>query len=260
MSDEEGIISIHGKEKLFLKCFDLLSRLCSSLKSLTYSRKLIDLFLSSKQFKQIFDEADVHGKGSLGNEEVYNFVIRFYLFVAQYTFVIARHIPTREDVADIVSRHDANHDGAVDFEEFKLLFLLLCEGVATQLVAQLLFTLLLAPLLSLCLLFFLKHLFVFFPSLLAQFWFIPSFLCNEKIGLLCCVPLCNMLVLPYYLEYIFFIQSLCSPKKVQFVPDMVNFQLLQLSTEYAARGESDEGAEDIVPRSVEKDDSSKKDD
>lgn len=213
---------------------------------------MVNKIVSSPQFKQIFDEADVHSKGSLGEEEVYTLVLRFYILVAQYTLVVARHIPSREDVSNIVSNGDFNKDGGITFNEFKGLILMLCEGVATQLAAQILFTVLLSPLLALSFIFILKYSVALFPLLLRQFWFIPSFLRNDKIGLLVFVPLFNFLVMPYYLEYVFYIQSLRNPEKVRFVPDMSQFQSLpspleslkEITEELTERAERMEGKSD----------------
>lgn len=116
-------------------------------------------------------------------------------------------------------------DDGVNFDDFKKIILLLFDGIAVQLVAQLLFTLVLSPLIALCLLACLRHTFFLFPFLFYQFFFVPQFLRNEAIGLLCFVPALNFLVVPYYLEYVFYIQSLRSgPDAVHFVPDMKQFQ------------------------------------
>lgn len=216
--------TLNTVDRAFLTTFDIIAWIYKLIRFIPYGRKVVKKCVDSPQFKQIFDEADVHDNGALGKEEVYTLVLRFYLFVAQYTFVVARHIPTREDVNNIISHGDINKDGVLGFDEFKTVILLLCEGVATQLAAQLVFTVLLSPLLALCLIFVLKHLFIFFPVLLKQFWFIPSFLCNDKVGLLVFVPTLNALVLPYYLEYVFYIQTLRNPNKARFVPDMSQFQ------------------------------------
>lgn len=192
------------------------------------------------------DEADVKGHGKLGPEEVYTLVLRFYIFVAQYTLVVARQVPTREDVQNILSHGNINtdKDGVVGFDEFKTVILLLFKGVAIQLCAQLLFTMLLSPLLALGLMFLLKHLFAFFPFLLAQFWFIPSFLRNEKVGLLCFVPAINTLVVPYYLEYVFYIQSLRRPDAVYFVPDMSQFQAVPSALNLRREGDGEQEVEE----------------
>lgn len=213
-------------DKVLLKIFDVIARGYGLVRKVPYGGMVVDKCLNSPQFEQIFKEADVHGNGSLGLEEVYTVVLRFYILVAQYTFVVARHIPTREDVQNIITHGDLNRDGGIGFAEFKKVILMLCEGVATQLAAQTLFTVLLSPLLALCFMFLLKHTFILFPFLLRQFWFIPSFLRNDKVGLLVFVPACNFLVMPYYLEYIFHLQSLRNPNKVRFVPDMSQFQNL----------------------------------
>jgi hypothetical protein len=211
-------------DSFFLKTFDVIAQVYYFVKLNPYGRKLVDKCISSPQFKKIFEEADVHGNGALGPEEIYTLVLRFYILVAQYTFVIARHIPSRDDVLGIISHNDISKDGVIRFREFKTLVLVLCEGVATQLIAQLTFTVLFSPLLALSLTVVLKHAAVIFPSVAAQFWFIPSFLRNDKIELLCFVPMFNFLLLPYFLEYIFYIRSLRNPDKVRFVPDMSQFQ------------------------------------
>jgi hypothetical protein len=244
--------SISTADKIFLSVFDIIARTFSLIRRVPYGNEVVNKIVSSPQFKQIFDEADVHSKGSLGEEEVYTLVLRFYILVAQYTLVVARHIPSREDVSNIVSNGDFNKDGGITFNEFKGLILMLCEGVATQLAAQILFTVLLSPLLALSFIFILKYSVAFFPLLLGQFWFIPSFLRNDKIGLLVFVPLFNFLVMPYYLEYVFYIQSLRNPEKVRFVPDMSQFQSLpspleslkEITEELTERAERMEGKSD----------------
>jgi len=232
-------------DKVLIKIFDVIAIVCGFIRRVPFSGMVVEKCLNSPQFEQIFKEADVHGNGSLGLEEVYTVVLRFYILVAQYTFVVARHIPTREDVQNIITLGDLNKDGGIGFNEFKKLMLMLCEGVATQLAAQILFTVLLSPLLALCFMFLLKHTFVILPFLLRQFWFIPSFLRNDKVGLLVFVPAFNFLVMPYYLEYIFHLQSLRNPNKVRFVPDMSQFQSLpspleslkEITVELAERAE-----------------------
>lgn len=232
MSSEEKKLVVPEKDivctvdKMLLKVFDLIAGGYGFIRKVPYGGMVVEKCLSSPQFKQIFEEADVHGNGTLGLEEVYTVVLRFYILVAQYTFVIARHIPTREDVQNIITHGDLNKDGGVGFDEFKKVIPMLCEGVAIQLVAQTLFTVLFSPLLALCFMFMLKHTFIVFPFLLRQFWFIPSFLRNDKIGLLVFVPAFNFLVMPYYLEYVFYLQSLRNPNKVRFVPDMSQFHNL----------------------------------
>lgn len=223
-SDREHLSPV---DRVFLTLFDCLAFVSNSLKSIQGGNRIVKRCLNSSHFKQIFDDADADGNGTLNREEMYTLVLRFYLMVAQYTTVVARHIPTRADVENVMTQNDeefVDENGEVGFEEFKHVVLLLCEGVATQLVAQLIFTVFLSPLLALCILSLLRSLFDTFPILLKEFWFVPNFLWNDKVGVLVLVPLLNFLISPYYLEYIFHIQSLRNPSKVRFVPDMSQFQ------------------------------------
>jgi len=217
--------SVTRADTILLKIFDCIAFLYELGRPL--GRRVVEKCIHSPQFKEIFDQHDTDGSGTLDADELYTVVLQFYLLVAQWTFVIAKHVPSRKDVLSIITHADVNDDGLIGFDEFKDVMVLLCHGVATQLVAQTIFTVFLAPLLSVGLLVAIKRVFALLPSLAAQFWFVPGFLCNDKVGIMLFVPLCNCFLLPYYLEYIFYIQSLRNPSKVRFVPDMSQFELVK---------------------------------
>lgn len=236
----------HTVNNIVVKAFDVIAQVLCVLKLIPGRTKVVDMLLSSSQFKAIFDEGDVNSSGSLSPEEVYILVLRLYILVAQYSLVVARQVPTKDDV----KRYIKGKDG-VSFEEFKSGFLLLSENIVFQLCAQLIFTLFLSPLLAMGIIFALKQLFFLFPYFLAQFWFIPSMFCNEQIGLLCFAATLNMLLVPYYLDYVFYIQKLRSPEVEHFVPDMKQFQPVPLSLSPLKLNTSPSPSPSLSPRASE---------
>lgn len=176
-------------------------------------------YLNSDHFKaklrEKFDNADRSKDGKLDIDEIYTLVLYFYMLIAQNTNVIAKYIPTRDDIREIVA--DIVKDGgeSVSFEDFEALSKVLFEGVASQLFLQLIFTVFIAPFLAIATMFFIKWICLLVPFVMAQFWFVPWFLRNNTIGAMILVPLFNAVLLPYYLEYFYEIRAIINPEKTR---------------------------------------------
>mmetsp|Transcript_3040 Transcript_3040/g.4645 ORF Transcript_3040/g.4645 Transcript_3040/m.4645 type:complete len:251 (+) Transcript_3040:79-831(+) len=190
-----------------------------------HTRNFVKGEFFQKKFRQIFEEADTDKNGVLDKDETYTLVLSFYLLIAQKTMVIARHIPTRNDVVELIKLADITNDGTISYDEFETLCIYLCEGVAVQLVTQLIFTVLISPFLAIGTLTLLKMLFVLRPKLQSLLWVAPQFLLNDKIGVMCLAPLLNFLLLPYVLECVYLFLS----SRPKFEMDLSKHQVLPVS-------------------------------
>ena len=161
-------------DMILIRFFDIIAWIYNLFKAIPGGKAVVEKCVDSPKFREMFDEFDAKGNGVLEPDEVYTLVLRFYLFVAQYTQVVVRHVPTRQDVESVILRCDTNGDGVIGFSEFRKMILLLCEGVTTQLSAQLFFTAVISPQLAVVLMWVLGKVATMFPSVWDQLWFYSS--------------------------------------------------------------------------------------
>jgi hypothetical protein len=120
-----------------------------------FAKSKLNDFTASKRFKDkvrhIFDSVDIDKSGSVDVSEVYSMVLLIYLFVAQYTVVNAKTIPTIEEVKELYDKMDKDGNGTLDYDEFEALAVLEVEAVSARISTQLACQLAASPFLATCL-------------------------------------------------------------------------------------------------------------
>eukprot|EP00602_Paraphysomonas_sp_CaronLab_P010003 CAMPEP_0185038692 /NCGR_PEP_ID=MMETSP1103-20130426/34666_1 /TAXON_ID=36769 /ORGANISM="Paraphysomonas bandaiensis, Strain Caron Lab Isolate" /LENGTH=215 /DNA_ID=CAMNT_0027577239 /DNA_START=24 /DNA_END=668 /DNA_ORIENTATION=+ len=180
------------------------------------ARNFFEGEIFQKKLQRIFYEADIDHNGLLDKHETYTLVLHLYLLIAQKTMVVARHIPSKEDVVELIKLADIKNSGTINYKEFKKLCLYLCEGVAVQLITQLVFTILVTPFLAIWLLHAAKWLLNAIPTLQLLLLAVPGFLLSDKIGVMMLAPMLNFLLFPYILEYVFLVLAQINPNHPKF--------------------------------------------
>ena len=90
----------------------------------------------SKKLKHIFKTVDIDNSGSIDKKEAYSMVLLLYLYVAQYTTIYGKTVPSVEEIMKLYDKIDVNGDGKLNFEEFESMAIVLFEEVSTRVSTQ----------------------------------------------------------------------------------------------------------------------------
>jgi len=116
------------------------------------AKKKLTEFTENPRFKakcrEIFDSVDVDKSGTVDVKEVYSMVLLIYLYVAQYTTINKRTIPTVAQVEELYKKVDVDNSGTLDYEEFEAMAILEVQAVSARISTQLVCQLALAPLVA----------------------------------------------------------------------------------------------------------------
>jgi hypothetical protein len=116
------------------------------------AKKKLTEFTQNPRFKakcrEIFNSVDVDKSGTVDVKEVYSMVLMIYLYVAQYTTINKRTIPTVAQVEELYKKVDVDNSGTLDYDEFEAMAILEVQAVSARISTQLVCQLALAPLVA----------------------------------------------------------------------------------------------------------------
>ena len=161
-----------------------------------------------EKLRELFKSADTSGDGTIDKNELYSMILGIYLYIAQFTIVAAKTVPTRSDMNILFDLMDINHDGTLDFDEFECLSVMLFEDVAARITTQILVNVVAAPFLAVLLLEVIKELCkTFNMTSTTGIWAnipkgISEFLFADMIGIAFGTGLVNLIVFPYVMSLV----------------------------------------------------------
>ena len=165
-------------------------------------------FINSKMFQkklvEIFVETDYDRNGTVSHEEIYTMVLLLYLYVAQYTTINAKTIPSRTRVEDIYQIMDVDNSGSLDFEEFRAMAIFLVEDMAARVGTQMVVKSVLGPILGFILVEIL-HTYLTFMGIDTHkkiSAYLPNWMCNEAMVWTLSTAVATMFLLPYLVSLI----------------------------------------------------------
>lgn len=165
-------------------------------------------FVDSKMFqdklREIFKDTDLDGNGTVSHDEIYTMVLLLYLFVAQYTTINSKTIPSRARVEDLYNVMDADGNGTLDFEEFRAMAIFLVEDMAARIGVQMFVKSILGPILGYIIV-ELVHTYLMFMGVdthKKMGLYLPSWLYNETMAIAVATALATMFLLPYVVSLI----------------------------------------------------------
>ena len=180
--------------------------LASEVKKLANSKH--NSFVDSKMFqdklKEIFKETDYDGNGTVSHDEIYTMVLLLYLFVAQYTTINAKTLPTRARVEELYHIMDADGNGTLDFEEFRAMAIFLVEDMAARIGVQMVTKSILGPLLGYVIVELVNTYLIFMgvDSHKKMALYLPKWIYNETMAITVATALSTMFLLPYVVSLI----------------------------------------------------------
>ena len=165
-------------------------------------------FTSSKAFrdkvKRIFDDIDFDRSGSLNELEFYAGVMAMHVWVAQYTVLAAKTVPTREDINRLFRLIDVDSSGTLDYDEFTGVVVVMFQSVAMRVTTQIIIKLILAPffgaiLVEICIGAFKDVIDVYIDKVVAL---LPSLMLilNKTTGIAVGAAIVNTILLPYVID------------------------------------------------------------
>ena len=173
-----------------------------------FAQSKLNSFTGSPRFKaklkKIFNTVDMDNSGGVDKKEAYSMVLLLYLYVAQYTRISFKTVPTVDEVMKLYDKIDTDSNGSLTFEEFESMAIILLEEVSTRVSTQMFCQLLIAPfvgyLTCICLrdIVFVGSTRVFFVTLLPS-WTI-DYIFTETICTTVMAALVNMTLLPLFME------------------------------------------------------------
>ena len=143
---------LRNEDKTSLEAEQLLGKTRGKGKFRKFAMSKLNSFTESdgfkKKLKHIFKTVDIDNSGSIDKKEAYSMVLLLYLYVAQYTTIYGKTVPSVEEIMKLYDKIDVNGDGKLNFEEFESMAIVLFEEVSTRVSTQIFSQLCLAPLIA----------------------------------------------------------------------------------------------------------------